>query len=69
MIITKPLSFYFKFLILLLLTSTGCSKNIDDPLIVPPKFLELPDPKNPEEKIDKSPEEINKLRELLIEEG
>lgn len=69
----KTLKFSSKLLLASLLMALlpfaigSCSKKTDDPLIVPPKFSELPDPNNPEPKIEKNPEEINRLRELLTE--
>ena len=46
----------------------SCAKNkIDDPLIVPPNFSEMPDLKNPEKTTPKSSEkDMQELKELLL---
>ena len=45
----------------------SCSSKKDDPLIIPPNFAEMPDPKNPEKQIKKSNKEnIARLKELLL---
>lgn len=55
--------------LLFIIFGSACGSKIDDPLIIPPKFTELPDLKNPEPETTKNPQEIEKLRELLIEEN
>lgn len=56
------------FLLTLILLSSCFNKGTkDDPLIVPPKFNEIPDLKNPE-KIDEKQKDadIEKLKDLLL---
>jgi len=57
-------------LVAMILTSTvSCQRQPDNPLIVPPKFSELPDSKNPQPvKTVDNPQEIQRLKELLLEE-
>lgn len=63
---------FFLFLILIILAVlyivTACSKKVvDDPLIVPPNFSELPDPKNPEKQSDQQKDaDVAKLKDLLL---
>ncbi len=47
---------------------TSCAKNkMDDPLIVPPNFSEMPDLQNPEKTTPQSSEnDIQELKELLL---
>ena len=53
------------FLALTALTSS-CSSTKDDPLIIPPKFNELPDPNNPEKTPEQKDQDFEKLKELLL---
>ncbi len=56
------LTIYFVFL-------EGCTINrkVDDPLIVPPNFAEVPDPNNPEKPNEKQKDaDIAKLKDLLL---
>ena len=55
-------------LLLLLFCASSCSSKQDDPLIIPPNFSEKPDPNHPEDpaKYDK-PEDLQKLKSLLLE--
>ena len=55
------------FIIGLFIVVQSCSSKKEDPLIIPPDFSEMPDPKNPE-KINKSKndEEITNLKNLLL---
>lgn len=57
-----------KLLILMLFCGiTACSSTKDDPLIIPPNFAEMPDPKNPQAAPEKSDEEkVARLKELLL---
>ena len=63
-----------KLMIIAVVTATlgiaisGCAKNkIDDPLIVPPNFNEMPDLKNPETSTPKSSDQdIEELKNLLL---
>lgn len=57
---------FFGVLALLLLSSCS-NKAPDDPLIVPPNFAEIPDPKNPEQINDQQKiADIAKLKDLLL---
>jgi hypothetical protein len=51
-----------------ILLMTGCSKNkIDDPLIVPPNFSQIPDLQNPEPKnSEASTKDMEELKDLLL---
>jgi len=49
----------------------SCSSKKDDPLIIPPNFAEVPDPKNPEKRAkseidEEQKKEIARLKELLL---
>lgn len=45
----------------------SCSTKKDPPLIIPPNFDELPDPKNPEKPTGSQQDaDIEKLKELLL---
>lgn len=45
-----------------------CSAKKDPPLIIPPNFAKLPDPKNPEKpKPEQQDADIAKLKELLLQ--
>ncbi len=45
----------------------SCSKKIDDPLIVPPNFAEIPDPNNPEKPTAQQKDEsVERLKDLLL---
>lgn len=45
----------------------SCDKTKEDPLILPPDYSELPDPKNPEKQSKEvNVEEVNKLKNLLL---
>lgn len=45
----------------------SCASKKDDPLIIPPNFAEMPDPKNPEKpSTQQSEENVSKLKELLL---
>lgn len=57
----------FILILSLLITLQSCSSKKEDPLIIPPDFSEMPDPKNPE-KINKAKndEEITNLKNLLL---
>jgi hypothetical protein len=51
------------------LLATSCSKyKPDEPLIVPPNFSEMPDPKNPDAKAAPKTDQkdIDELRDLLL---
>ncbi|MES2677106.1 MAG: hypothetical protein V4612_02155 [Pseudomonadota bacterium] len=51
-----------------LLLLSGCAKNkIDDPLIIPPNFNEMPDLENPQQISPKSSEkDVEELKNLLL---
>jgi hypothetical protein len=50
-----------------LLISSCSSHKIDDPLIIPPNFDEMPDLKNPDNtKPKSSDQDVEELRELLL---
>ena len=52
---------------LTILALFSCTKKTDDPLIIPPNFAEMPDPKNPEKPAKEQGEEnVAKLKELLL---
>lgn len=52
---------------LLILGSFSCAKPKDDPLILPPNFAEMPDPKNPEKPtVAQTEENVDRLKELLL---
>ncbi len=59
-----------KFIILAatILLMSGCSKNkIDDPLIIPPNFAQMPDLANPEKTSPTSSEQdVQELKDLLL---
>jgi ABC-type oligopeptide transport system substrate-binding subunit len=63
---------FFLLIILFLLAAlyiiTSCTtKVVDDPLIVPPNFAELPDPKNPEKQSDQQKDaDVARLKDLLL---
>jgi len=55
------------FLILAIFISACSGNKKDDPLIVPPNFLEMPDAANPEKPSEKQKDaEIEKLKDLLL---
>lgn len=55
------------FILALLISSCTTSKGPEDPLILPPNYAEIPDPKNPEKIEDKNdPQDIEKLKDLLL---
>ncbi len=46
----------------------ACAKKVDDPLIVPPNFSEMPDPNNPEKPpVGQTEEDVARLKELLLQ--
>lgn len=54
-------------LALALLLFSCFSKKVDDPLIVPPNFAEMPDINNPEKPaIEDRDESVARLKELLL---
>jgi len=45
----------------------SCVNKKDDPLIIPPNFAEMPDPKNPEKPSEQqSDADIERLKDLLL---
>lgn len=58
-----------KILILsLIFGAFACAKKVDDPLIVPPNFSEMPDPNNPEKPpVGQAEEDVARLKELLLQ--
>ena len=57
----------FFILALFLVSSCFSSKGPEDPLLLPPNYTELPDPKNPEKIEEKTtPEDVEKLKDLLL---
>jgi hypothetical protein len=57
-----------KILILFLFfTAFSCTKRVDDPLIIPPNFNEMPDPTKPEQPpAQQAEEDVERLKELLL---
>lgn len=61
--------------IIFLLIALGlfsCSSQKDEPIIVPPNFAQLPDPKNPEKPLDselkqQQEKDVARLKELLLQ--
>jgi hypothetical protein len=54
---------YWSFILL----AFSCAKKVEDPLIVPPNFAEMPDPKNPEKATaDQKSESVERLKDLLL---
>lgn len=58
-----------KILILFLAFSIfSCSKTVDDPLILPPVFNEMPDSNNPEKpSTEQTEENVERLKEMLLQ--
>lgn len=56
------------FLVIFLLNSClNSNKAVDNPLIIPPNFADVPDPANPEKISEKQKEaDIAKLKDLLL---
>ena len=57
------------FLILTSLLLTSCANHkADDPLIIPPRFNEVPDANDKDSKADKpaDPKDVQELRDLLL---
>lgn len=55
-------------LILTFLLCSCLSKKVDDPLIVPPNFAEMPDLKNPaKENVEQKDQNVARLKELLLQ--
>lgn len=54
-------------LALILLLCSCFAKKVDDPLIVPPNFAEMPDVNNPEKPtVEEKDESVARLKELLL---
>jgi len=54
-------------LALILLLCSCLAKKVDDPLIVPPNFAEMPDVNNPEKPtVEEKDESVARLKELLL---
>lgn len=53
--------------ILLVLLLVSCASKLDNPIIIPPNFSEMPDPNNPEKLNENQKEEsVERLKELLL---
>jgi hypothetical protein len=54
--------------IFLLFGLFSCAKTVDDPLIIPPHYSEMPDPNNPEQPpAEQKEENVERLKELLLQ--
>lgn len=58
--------YYF---LLLIIVISSCAKKNDDPLIIPPNFSELPDLKLSEKPSKQNPEDVSRVKELLLYEN